>query len=184
MNPISIIGKWWTELPSPPFSRSLRSIQSVSRSSRTTEMLTVCGFVEVKFDAFFFCSLLFRSNALESKGGMSTSPSPPPVAGPSKPTSSHFHTLDRENAFSHPSALGPKYEATQALIAPHINSFDALFEGAPTGTKGEVSPSQGLLDLAVADVSPKVIFDGNGKPGELGNRLESASYLFVRSKRD
>lgn len=113
---------------------------------------------------------------------MSTTPSPPPVAGPSKPTSSHFHTLDRENAFSHPSSLGPKYEATQALIAPHINSFDALFEGAPTGHKGEVSHTQGLLDLAVADLSPKVIFDGNGKEGDLGNRLESPSLLSLDSE--
>lgn len=105
--------------------------------------------------------------------GFSHSPSPLPVAGPSKPTSSSFNTLDREHAFSHPSSEGPKYPAPQALVAPHIDSFDALFEGAPIGPNGEVSASQGLLDMAIADLQPKVVFDGKGGDKTLGNRLES-----------
>lgn len=99
---------------------------------------------------------------------LSHTPSPAPVAGPS----TSFHTLKREHAFSHPSTLGPEYPAPQALVAPHIDSFDALFEGAPIGPSGDVSNSQGLLDLAIADLFPKVVFDGKGAEGTMGNRLE------------
>lgn len=95
------------------------------------------------------------------------------VAGPSKlPVSSHFNTLDRENGFRHPSKEGSKYPAPQQLVAPHIDSFDALFEGAPIGPNNQVDPDLGLLDLAISDLQPKVIFDGQGQPGTLGNRLE------------
>lgn len=97
----------------------------------------------------------------------------PPVAGPSKlPVSSHFNTLDRENGFRHPNNSGSKYPAPQQLVAPHIDSFDALFEGAPIGPHGEVDRDLGLLDLAINDLQPKVIFDGQGPQGTLGNRLE------------
>lgn len=90
-----------------------------------------------------------------------------PIAGPS----TSFHTLDREYAFSNPSSIGPKYPAAQALVAPHINSFDALFEGA--FINGELSQSHGLMDLAVRDLLPKVIFDPRGFQSGLGNKLES-----------
>lgn len=96
------------------------------------------------------------------------------VAGPSKtPVSSTFRTLDRENAFRNPSNSETKYPAPQALVAPHIDSFDALFEGAPIGPNGQVEQSLGLLDMAIADLQPKVVFDGQGGEGSLGNRLES-----------
>ena len=93
------------------------------------------------------------------------------------PTSSHFHTLDREKAFSHPSSVSSKYPAAQALVAPHIQSFDALFEGAPTGFKGQVAPNEGLLDLAIKDLPSKVIFDNTGPEGTRGNRVESKSNI-------
>lgn len=95
------------------------------------------------------------------------------------PTSSSFHTLDREHAFSHPSTSHAKYAAIHALVAPHIQSFDALFEGAPMGPNGEVQAKKGLLDMAVEDLSSKVIFDGKTEEG-LGNRLESALYELRR----
>lgn len=97
-----------------------------------------------------------------------------PEAGPSKPpVSSNFRTLDREKAFRNPSTSEMKYPAPQALVAPHIDSFDALFESAPMGPNGQVEQSLGLLDMAIADLQPKVIFDGQGAEGSLGNRLES-----------
>ena len=105
----------------------------------------------------------------------SHTPNPPPVAGPS----TSFNTLKREHAFRHPSKAGPEYPAPQALVAPHIDGFDALFEGAPHGSKGETSPDHGLLDLAIADLNSKVIFDGKGVDGSLGNRLESASHVWA-----
>ncbi|ORY90187.1 hypothetical protein BCR35DRAFT_287430 [Leucosporidium creatinivorum] len=109
--------------------------------------------------------------------GLAPPPSQPqhqaPVAGPSKtPVSSTFRTLDRENAFRNPSNQESQYPAPQALVAPHIDSFDALFEGAPIGPNGQVEQSLGLLDMAINDLQPKVVFDGQGADGSLGNRLE------------
>ncbi|GAA5861442.1 hypothetical protein JCM1840_005372 [Sporobolomyces johnsonii] len=115
--------------------------------------------------------------------GLPHTPDPAPVAGPSKPAKgsavapakfapTSFRTLDRERAFTNPSSSGPKYTAPQELVAPHIHSFDALFEGAPMGKNGEVSQSHGLLDLGIKDLLPKVVFDGKGEEGSLGNRLE------------
>jgi len=100
---------------------------------------------------------------------------PAPVAGPSKSKFSpnSFRTLDRERAFINPSSTETKYSAPQELVAPHYQSFDALFEGAPIGKNGEVSKSHGLLDLGIKDLLPKVVFDGKGEDGTLGNRLES-----------
>ncbi|KAK4055158.1 hypothetical protein OIV83_000438 [Microbotryomycetes sp. JL201] len=96
------------------------------------------------------------------------------VPGPSKPpVSSHFHTLRREKAFRHPSAQQHEYTAPQELVAPHIHSFDALFEGAPIGPNGSIDHSRGLLDMAVADLQPKVVFDNrNAAEGQFGRRLE------------
>lgn len=91
-----------------------------------------------------------------------------------------FRTLERERAFINPSTSAHQYPAPQALVAPHIDSFDALFHGAPIGPTGAISASQGLLDLAVQDLQPKVIFDGTGADGARGNRLESESLLLPR----
>lgn len=104
-------------------------------------------------------------------GLASHSPDPAPVAGPSN----SFNTLKRENAFRYPSTESSEYPAPQLLVAPHIDSFNALFEGAPYGSKGEISDDHGLLDLAIADLNSKVIFDGKGPDNSLGNRLESTS---------
>ncbi|KAI5477061.1 DNA-directed RNA polymerase I subunit RPA2 [Pseudohyphozyma bogoriensis] len=100
--------------------------------------------------------------------GLSHTPNPPPTAGPSK---NSFRTLQRERAFAHPSHTGHEYPAPQELVAPHIHSFDALFEGAPN-PDGSINPTEGLLDLAIRDLEPKVIFDGKGLNGTLGNKLE------------
>ncbi|KAM0756551.1 beta and beta-prime subunits of DNA dependent RNA-polymerase [Meredithblackwellia eburnea MCA 4105] len=94
------------------------------------------------------------------------SPTPAPVAGPS----GSFHTLRREKAFRYPSSTGPDIAAPHTLVKPHIDSFDALFEGAPMGNKGDVSLSQGLIDMGIKDLSSKVVFDGKGDGR--GNKLE------------
>lgn len=114
--------------------------------------------------------------------GVVTAPIPAPVAGPSKSAAAYnqrtgfaptsFRTLDRERAFAHPSTERSKYPAPQELVAPHIHSFDALFEGAPQ-PDGTVSQSEGLLSMGVKDLLPKVVFDHKGDEGALGNRLES-----------
>ena len=79
--------------------------------------------------------------------------------GPSKATSSKFpdkstfHTLTRERAFRHPSTVGPDFDSLEELVRPHVESFDALTEGADDGTEG-------LLQLGVRDIGEKVVFDG------------------------
>jgi len=116
--------------------------------------------------------------------GIATAPVPAPVAGPSKSAAAYkartgfaptsFRTLDREKAFSHPSADAHKYSAAQELVQPHVDSFNALFEGAPR-PDGTLDGSKGLLDLGVKDLLPKVVYDHKGVEGSLGNRLECAS---------
>lgn len=56
----------------------------------------------------------------------------------------------------------------EELVRPHIESFDALFDDAS-------GPS--LIQLAIDDMTPKVIFDGSGGAQNplTGNKLESTS---------
>ena len=124
--------------------------------------------------------------------GVVNAPIPAPVAGPSKSAAAYkartgfaptsFRTLDREKAFTNPSPDGHKYTAPQELVAPHIHSFDALFEGAPL-ENGQVSQTEGLLKMGVDDLLPKVVFDHKEDQslGPRGNRLQSESRVGPQS---
>ncbi|KAH9444564.1 hypothetical protein MJO28_013414 [Puccinia striiformis f. sp. tritici] len=93
-------------------------------------------------------------------------PSTSKLDGP-PPASSSFGTLKRENTFRHPSTQATENPAIHELIAPHVTSFNALFDG-PDG-------SPGLLGLAIADLPSKVVFDSERQAGEhrdSRNRLE------------
>jgi DNA-directed RNA polymerase I subunit RPA2 len=81
-------------------------------------------------------------------------------------TSTSFNTLKREAAFRNPNPDGPAVPMLEELVRPHIESFDALFDDAG---------GPGLIQLAIDDMTPKVIFDGsNGMQDvKMGNRLES-----------
>ena len=99
-----------------------------------------------------------------------------PVTNPIRPdtksfASQSFHTLTRESAFLHPPTNKSDIPALDELVAPHIESFNALLEDSEGGGKG-------LLALAVDDIGAKVVFDGK-KPGT-GNRLSSESSLASR----
>lgn len=88
-----------------------------------------------------------------------------------------FGTLAREKRFANPSQTSHDVPELEELVAPHIDSFDALFDDGSGKGKG------GLLDLAVKDLKSKVVFDGKGKDqGKLGNRLESKAD-FIRRER-
>lgn len=78
-----------------------------------------------------------------------------------KTTWSHeFETLRRQDLFQNPPKDRSAYPVLQAAIAPHIQSFNAVFE------KG------GLLSQALRDIGTKTFFDGDEKAGPLGkNRL-------------
>jgi len=87
---------------------------------------------------------------------------PPPISDPHS-----FNTLYREWSFRNPTEQGSTVPILDELVAPHIESFNALFDdGAGDGS--------GLLSLAIKGIGEKVVFDGkdldeNGLP--TGNRL-------------
>jgi DNA-directed RNA polymerase I subunit RPA2 len=80
--------------------------------------------------------------------------------------STSFQTLEREHAFRQPNKSGPAVPSLEELVAPHIESFDALFDDT-------YGPS--LIQLAIDDMTPRVLFDGSGGAQNLtnGNKLES-----------
>ena len=97
-----------------------------------------------------------------------------------------FGTLQREHRFKHPSTTGHDAPELTALVAPHIESFDALFEGArdPEGRPFAGDAGKGLLDLAVKDLRSKIVFDGKGKEqGKLGNRLQCECYQYYQDNK-
>ncbi|EDR12738.1 uncharacterized protein LACBIDRAFT_246569 [Laccaria bicolor S238N-H82] len=76
-----------------------------------------------------------------------------------------FNTLVRENAFRNPPKEGSTYSILNEFVAPHLESFNALFDDS------------GLLSLALKDIGERVAFDGDGKVGSesgpdgWGNRI-------------
>ena len=100
----------------------------------------------------------------------------------SGPSSSGFNTLKREESFRHPTNDGHTVPILNEFVAPHIESFNALFDdsGLPEGD----GDNRGLLSLAVKDIGEKVVFDHSGgvdvqgRP-KLGNRLTCARLLKV-----
>lgn len=91
------------------------------------------------------------------------------------PSKYSFGTLEREKRFAGPSTTAHDVPALEELTAPHIQSFDALFQGALDADRKPLpgSAGKGLLELAVKDITHKVIFDGKGTAnGKLGNKVE------------
>jgi hypothetical protein len=88
-----------------------------------------------------------------------------------------FSTLTRESAFRNPPSGSSTFPILNEFIAPHIESFNALFDdsGLPSGD----GDGSGLLSLAIKDIGERVAFDGAGQAaaGDIqkacGNRLSS-----------
>lgn len=88
-----------------------------------------------------------------------------------------FNTLAREHAFRNPSKEGSTYTILNEFVAPHLESFNSLFDdsGLPSGD----GDGRGLLSLALKDIGERVAFDGDGKVGSesgpdgWGNRMRS-----------
>nr|ALK02048.1 RNA polymerase I second largest subunit [Starmerella magnoliae] len=72
-----------------------------------------------------------------------------------------FRTLESVERFSHPSDKKSAYDLLHASIEPHVSSFNAIFDGS----KG------GLLDLGVAEIGKKVVFDTPDGELPLGNKI-------------
>lgn len=88
-----------------------------------------------------------------------------------------FNTLARESAFGNPSTGGSTFPILNEFVAPHIESFNALFDdsGLPFGD----GDGRGLLSLAIKDIGERVVFDragqfvSGGSHKGWGNRLSS-----------
>ncbi|KAL0070101.1 hypothetical protein AAF712_002588 [Marasmius tenuissimus] len=83
-----------------------------------------------------------------------------------------FDTLRREKLFKQPPKKGSSYQILNEFVAPHIESFNALFDdsGLPSGD----GDGKGLINLALRDIGERVVFDGSGKEGTSdgwGNRM-------------
>lgn len=63
-----------------------------------------------------------------------------------------FRTLDRERQFRHPPIAASDVPALDELVAPHLESFNALVEDGESG--------KGLLQRGIEDIGEKVVFDG------------------------
>ncbi|KAK7062222.1 DNA-directed RNA polymerase subunit beta [Favolaschia claudopus] len=85
-----------------------------------------------------------------------------------KPT---FNTLAREDQFKNPPKDGSTYHILNEFVAPHIESFNALFDdsGLPSGD----GDGRGLISLGLEDIGERVVFDGDGKVDNRGwgNRM-------------
>jgi DNA-directed RNA polymerase I subunit RPA2 len=91
-----------------------------------------------------------------------------------KPT---FNTLEREKTFRNPPREGSAYSILNEFVAPHLESFNALFDdsGLPLGD----GDGRGLISLAIKDIGERVVFDGNGHGSDpRGNRIRGAFLLF------
>ncbi|KAG9128187.1 hypothetical protein FRC07_003737 [Ceratobasidium sp. 392] len=93
-----------------------------------------------------------------------------------------YDTLRREDAFRYPSRTGNEVPILQELVAPHIESFNALFNDS--GLTLEDGDSKGLLSLGIKDIGSKVVFDGAGQIGEAGaitwgNRLSTLAVVRI-----
>lgn len=86
-----------------------------------------------------------------------------------------FDTLKREQSFKNPDKNGSTVPILNEFVAPHIESFNALFDdsGLPSGD----GDGKGQLSLALQDISERVVFDYTGRTEEnaqhFGNRLTS-----------
>lgn len=99
----------------------------------------------------------------------------PDGSGPS--TSSYkntFNTVEREKTFRRPPSKSNTVPILQEFVAPHIESFNALFDdsGLPWGDGN----GHGLLSLGLKDIGERVMFDrdpSKAAAGSWGNRMSS-----------
>lgn len=129
--------------------------------------------------AFFFESACQRLEYRKPKSSLFWSSMPDGSTSSKRvPT---FNTLAREKAFKSPPEDGSTYNILNEFVAPHIESFNALFDdsGLPAGD----GDGRGLLSLALKDIGDRVVFDGLGDPKSesgisgWGNRMRSECSL-------
>lgn len=90
----------------------------------------------------------------------STLPPEPQSSGTNTKWSHEFDTVRREDLFRNPPTDHTAYPALQAAIAPHIESFNALFD------------EDGLIARGLKDIGTKYYLDGDqNTPLERRNKL-------------
>ena len=86
---------------------------------------------------------------------------------------SDFRTLERQKESLEPSKKGTHYPRLSALSAPHVESFNSIFDlkGGP-----------GILERAVQDIGKVVVFDQlDANDGSFGNKIECTPLIFGNS---
>jgi DNA-directed RNA polymerase I subunit RPA2 len=84
---------------------------------------------------------------------------------------SDFRTLERQKEALEPSKKGPHHPRLAALGAPHVESFNSIFDlkGGP-----------GILERAVQDIGKVVVFDQwDPEDGSFGNKIECMLFWFL-----
>ncbi len=89
-----------------------------------------------------------------------------------------FRARELVDTFRHPSTTGSDVPTLDEIAAPHIESFNTLFEDGG---------NLGLLQKAIEDIAPRVVFDGKGLDEYLatglGNRLECEYFITLFNTR-
>jgi DNA-directed RNA polymerase I subunit RPA2 len=107
----------------------------------------------------------------------------PGVSSRSRPKST-FNTLAREESFRNPTSKGSTVPILNEFVAPHIESFNALFDDS--GLSSGDGDGRGLLSLGIRDIGERVVFDGNGSVRSesgvtgWGNRMSSKFWTFLQ----
>lgn len=91
-----------------------------------------------------------------------------------------FHTLHMQDRFEEPSSSRFEHQDLQSLVAPHIESFNALWSANPSvepsgSSRTTFGEGVGLLEKSIRNIPPRVIFDAaesERQQGRLGNRME------------
>lgn len=85
-----------------------------------------------------------------------------------------------QDRFEEPSSSRFEHQDLQSLVAPHIESFNALWSANPSvepsgSSRTTFGEGVGLLEKSIRNIPPRVIFDAaesERQQGRLGNRME------------
>jgi DNA-directed RNA polymerase I subunit RPA2 len=78
-----------------------------------------------------------------------------------------FNTLAREQSFKYPPKKGSTYPILNEFVAPHVESFNSLFDDS--GLPSVSGDGRGLLSIALANIGQRMVFDGRGRTDADGN---------------
>ncbi len=83
-----------------------------------------------------------------------------------------FKTLDRQNQALNPSSTGPHYPHLANISAPHVESFNSIFDG-----------SASILEKAIQEIGMITVFDAKQEETS-PNKIECKFILVVDDSLD